>query len=78
MAKKCLLTGKKPLVGNKVSHANNKNKMRQLPNIQKKRVFIPSLGRSVKLQISTSALRTIDKIGVEAFAKKQGIDLSKL
>ena len=77
MARVCDLTGKRRLVGNKVSHAKNRNKMRQLPNLHKKKIFVPSLGRSVSIKISSAALRTIDKIGIDAFARNQGIDLSK-
>jgi large subunit ribosomal protein L28 len=74
----CALTGKKRLVGNKVSHANNRNKMVQQPNVQRKRIFIPELGRWASLNVSTRALRTIDRIGLLAFARKQGLDIDKL
>ena len=63
MANRCDLTGKKRLVGNKVSHANNKTKMVQKPNIQTKRVFDPETGETVRLKLSTSAIRTLDKLG---------------
>ena len=78
MAKVCDLDPKKkPLVGNNVSHAHNKTKMRQIPNLHKKRFFVDSLNRHVTLKVSTSSMRTIDKLGIEVFAKKQGIDLRK-
>ena len=64
MARECQLTGKKPMVGNKVSHSNVKTKRRFLPNLQKKNFFIPETGQWVKLNVSTSALRTIDKLGI--------------
>jgi len=51
------------LVGNKVSHANNKTKMRQLPNLKYKKYFIPELDKNVGLRLSTRAIRTIDKLG---------------
>jgi len=75
---KCDLTGKKRMVGNNVSHANNRTKMVQKPNVQKKRLFVPAMDRFVTLSVSTRALRTIDRIGIEAYARKLGIDLNKL
>jgi len=75
---KCDLTGKKRLVGNNVSHANNKTKMVQEPNIQKKRFFIPEMDRWVTLKVSTRAMRTIDKVGLLAYARAQGIRLDDL
>ena len=63
MARTCDLTGKRRLVGNKVSHAKNRTKMRQQVNLQTKRVFDPESGETIKLRLSTSAIRTLDKIG---------------
>ncbi|MDE2754588.1 MAG: 50S ribosomal protein L28, partial [Gemmatimonadota bacterium] len=57
MARKCEITGKGPLTGNSVSHAHNKTKRRQLPNLQKKRIFVPELNKSVRIRVSTSAPR---------------------
>ncbi len=65
MAKVCQLTGKRPMVGNKVSHANNKTKRRFLPNLQFHRFWVPSENRYVKLRVSCKAMRTIDKNGIE-------------
>ena len=77
MSRKCDLNPKKkPLTGNRVSHAHNKTKMRQLPNLHKKRFFVPSLNRFVTLKVSADTMRTIDKLGIESFAKRQGINLS--
>lgn len=70
MARACQLTGKKPMVGHKVSHSNVKTKRRFLPNLQKKNFFIPETGQWVKLNISTSALRTIDKLGIYEYLKR--------
>jgi large subunit ribosomal protein L28 len=70
MSKICQLTGKRPLTGNNVSHSNAKTKRRFLPNIQKKRFFIPELDKWVSLKISTKALKTINKLGVYAYLKK--------
>lgn len=66
MAKKCPVTGKGPLVGNNVSHANNKTKRRYLPNLQYKRFWLESQKRFVRLRVSTRGMRTIDKYGIEA------------
>ena len=63
MARRCDLTGKRRLVGNKVSHSNHKTKTTQKPNLQMKRIYDPELGKTIKLRISTSAIRTLDKIG---------------
>ncbi len=63
MSRSCDLTGKRRLVGNKVSHANNKSKMTQKPNLQTKRVFDPETGQTIKLRLSTRAIRTLDKVG---------------
>ncbi|PPK85911.1 LSU ribosomal protein L28P [Neolewinella xylanilytica] len=70
MSKVCKLTGKKPISGNHVSHSNRKTKRRFVPNIQKKRFFVPELDKFVTLRVSTSAMRTINKLGVYAFVKK--------
>ena len=70
MAKVCDLTGKRPTTGNHVSHANNKTKRRFLPNLHKRRIWVPSQKRYVTLKISTRALRTIDKIGIDAALEK--------
>ncbi|RDV37305.1 50S ribosomal protein L28 [Bradymonadaceae bacterium TMQ3] len=75
MARKCKLTGKKPLVGNRVSHANNKTKMRQLPNLQQKRIYIPEEDRWVRVRLSARALRTVTKKGLLPFLKSEGLAL---
>ncbi len=63
MARRCSLTGKGVQVGNNVSHANNKTRRRFLPNIQSRRLYSETLGRSVRLRIATNTLRTIEKRG---------------
>jgi large subunit ribosomal protein L28 len=63
MSRVCSITGKRPLTGNNVSHANNRTKRRQLPNLISKRIWVAELGRNIRLKISTSALRTITKKG---------------
>ena len=76
MSRRCDITGKGPMSANNVSHAHNKTKRRQLPNLQRKKIFVPELGRSIRLRVSTSALRSIDKIGLVPFLKKNGLSLS--
>ena len=65
MERVCQVTGKKPMVGNNVSHANNKTKRRFLPNLQYRRFFLETENRWVRLRISNAALRLIDKVGIE-------------
>jgi large subunit ribosomal protein L28 len=65
MAKKCPITGKGPMVGNNVSHANNKTKRRYLPNLQYKRFWLESEKRFVRIRVSTRGMRIIDKHGIE-------------
>lgn len=66
MAKKCPVTGKGPMVGNNVSHANNKTKRRYLPNLQYKRFWLESEKRFIRIRVSTRGMRIIDKHGIEA------------
>ena len=66
MAKVCAITGKKPQVGNNVSHAKNRTRRRFVPNLQTRRFWIPSENRFVTLTVSTHGIRIIDKIGIEA------------
>ncbi|MCB1627051.1 MAG: 50S ribosomal protein L28 [Xanthomonadales bacterium] len=66
MARVCQITGKRPRVGNNVSHANNKTRRRYLPNLQWHRFWVASENRFVRLRVSTAALRTIDKNGIDA------------
>ena len=75
MGKRCAITGKSPLSGNSVSHANNKTPRRQMPNLQWKRIFVPELGRSIRLRLSTRAIKSIHKTGFERYLKKNGLTL---
>lgn len=79
MAQQCELTGKKPQMGNNVSHANNKTRAKWHLNLKKKRYFVPELKRFVTLNLSTRAIRTIDKLGglSEAIFKAKDTGLSK-
>ena len=63
MSRVCQLTGKRPIAGNNVSHSNRRTKRRFLPNLIKKRFFIPETGEWVTLKVATSTLRTINKLG---------------
>jgi large subunit ribosomal protein L28 len=65
LAKVCFVTGKKPMSGNRVSHANNKTRRRFEPNLQWKRIWIPSENRFVRLRVSARGLKTIGKLGIE-------------
>jgi large subunit ribosomal protein L28 len=65
MARVCALTGKAPMSGNKVSHANNKTKRRFLPNLQNRKFWSESENRWVRLRVSNAALRTIDRKGID-------------
>jgi large subunit ribosomal protein L28 len=66
MAKVCQVTGKGPMVGNNVSHANNRTKRRFLPNLHHHRIWVESEKRFVRLRVSTAGLRKIDKVGIDA------------
>ena len=66
MANVCIVTGKKPLTGNNISHANNKTKRRFSPNIHTHRLWVESENRFVKLKLSTKGMRIIDKNGIDA------------
>ena len=65
MSKICQVTGKRPMVGNNVSHANNKTKRRFLPNLHDRRFWVASEQRWVKLRVSTKGMRVIDKRGID-------------
>ena len=75
MSRKCKLTGKGPKVGYNVSHAHNKSKMRQLPNLQRKRIYVPELGRFVRVRLSARALRTVTKKGLLRYLSDVGLSL---
>ena len=73
MSRICDITGKRPLFGNRVSHANNKTRHMQLPNLHKKRIWVNELGRYIKLKVSQHGLRTIDKKGAYRALKDAGL-----
>lgn len=73
MARVCQVTGTRRMVGNSVSHSQRKTKRVQHPNLITKRIYIPEENRTVTLKLTARALRTMNKKGVSAFLKKQGI-----
>ena len=78
MSRVCQITGKRPMTGNRVSHANNKRRRRFLPNLHVQRFWLESERRFVSLRISTRGLRTIEKNGIEAVVAKlraEGVEL---
>jgi large subunit ribosomal protein L28 len=78
MSRVCQVTGKRPITGNTVSHANNRRRRRFLPNLHQQRFWLENEKRWVSLRVSTNALRTIEKNGLEAVLadlKKRGIKL---
>ncbi|MFA6971328.1 MAG: 50S ribosomal protein L28 [Gallionella sp.] len=66
MARVCQVTGKGPMSGNNVSHANNRTKRRFLPNLQRRRFWVEAENRWVSLRLTNAGLRTIDKNGIES------------
>ena len=65
MSRVCQVTGKRPMTGNNVSHANNKTKRRFLPNLHARRFWVESENRWVKLRVSSRGIRMIDKLGID-------------
>ena len=78
MSRVCKLTGKRPLRGNHVSKSNVKTNRFQYPNLQKKKIFIPELNKSVTIKLSVKAMKIIDKLGLIPFLKKQGLTLADI
>lgn len=70
MARRCEITGKKPLTGNLVSHSERKTKRQQAPNLQNKRVWDPEAGRWVRMKLSTGAIKAISRNGLATMKKK--------
>jgi large subunit ribosomal protein L28 len=70
MSRICQITGKKMMNGNSVSHSNIKTKRKFYPNLQTKKFFVPEENKFVTLKVSTSAIRTINKIGISAALKE--------
>lgn len=76
MSKICMVTGKRPVTGNNVSHSNRKTRRRFMPNIQTHRFWVQDENRFVKLRVSTKGMRIIDKQGIStvlADLRKRGL-----
>jgi large subunit ribosomal protein L28 len=76
MSRVCKVSGTRPMTGNNVSHAHNKTKRRQYPNLQTKRIYVEELGKFVKVRLSVRALKTVTRDGLMPYLKKQGLSLS--
>lgn len=72
---KCKLSGRKPMSGNRVSFSQRKTKRVFKPNVQSKKIYVAELGRSVRIQMSARAMRTVDKIGLLPYLQRQGLTL---
>ena len=78
MSKVCEVTGKRPMVGNKVSHANNKTRRRFLPNLHSQRFWLEGEKRFIRLRVSRQGLRIIDKLGIEEVVKNLRAEGAKI
>ena len=78
MSRKCAISGKRPLSGNNVSHAHNKTKKWQRPNVHTKRLYVPELKRFVRVKLSTHALRTVSNIGLLPYLRKKGLKIKDI
>ncbi len=70
MPRVCQLTGKRTISGNNVSHSHRKTKRTFVPNLQKKRFYVPETGKWITLKLTTRAIKNINKLGVYAYIKK--------
>ena len=75
---KCQLTGKGPQFGNNRPWSRKATRRQWQPNVQQFTVYVPELGRSIKLRVSTDAMRTVNKIGLTAYLKKHNLSLKDL
>ncbi len=78
MSKVCQLTGKRPITGNNVSHSKRRTKRRFLPNLHKKRFYIPETNQWVTLKVSSHAIRSMNRLGIYAYLTKlqeKGVDI---
>jgi large subunit ribosomal protein L28 len=78
MSHRCSISGVSRQHGHRVSHAKNKTNHVFKANIQTKRIFVPSLGKTVKIKVSANILRTIDKLGFEGALKKHGVTVAQV
>jgi len=75
MSRTCAVTGKRPMAGNNVSHAHNKTRRVQRPNLQSKRIYVPEEDRTVRVRLSARALRSVDKVGLLPYLRSLGLTL---
>ena len=75
MSRTCAVTGKRPMAGNNVSHAHNKTRRVQRPNLQSKRIYVPEVDRTVRVRLSARALRSVDKVGLLPYLRSLGLTL---
>ncbi len=78
MARTCMVTGAQPGFGRSISHSNHRTPRRWNVNVQRRRYWVPSLGRHVRLTVSARGIKTIDRLGIEAVVadlQRRGIDL---
>ena len=75
MSRTCAVTGKRPMAGNNVSHAHNKTRRVQRPNLQTKRIYVPEEDRTVRVRLSARALRSVDKLGLFPYLRSLGLTL---
>ena len=73
MSRRCSLTGKQPMAGNRVSHSHRKTNMWQAPNVHDKRIYVPELDRWVTVRLTTRALKTINRDGAYSVLLKAGL-----
>lgn len=78
MARRCRLTGKGRKVVNNVSHSNNHTKSVQLPNLQRKRLWLESEKRFIRVRLSTRALRTVTKLGLDRFLRENNLTVADI
>ena len=78
MPRRCSITGVGPLSGHHVSHSNRKVKRVQKPNLKNKRIYVPELGRFVRIKLTARALRTVNKKGLLPYLKDQGLSLNQV
>lgn len=76
MSRRCQITGTGPMSGNNVSHANNRTRRRFLPNLQKKKVWLPEENKWITIRITTKAMKTLDKLGLKKMLKKYSAKIS--
>ncbi len=78
MARRCSITGRGPLSGNHVSHSKRRVKRVQKPNLKSKRIYVPELGRFVRIKLSARALRTVNKKGLLPYLKDRGLSVEEV